>query len=45
MVACLRGDFVWREFKGVNREVKSLLTGMAICYLLALVLIARAYAG
>ena len=45
MVACLWGVFVWKEFKGANRRARSLLAAMVVCYLLALVLIARAYAG
>jgi len=45
MVACLWGVFVWKEFKGANRKAKGYLAAMVVSYLLALVLIARAYAG
>ena len=43
MIAALWGVFVWREFRGSNRQAKLYLVGMFVSYLLALVLIARAY--
>ena len=43
MIAALWGVFVWREFRGSNRMAKLYLGGMFIFYVLALVLIARAY--
>ena len=45
MVACLWGVFVWKEFQGANARAKSYLGAMFAAYLLALVLIARAYAA
>lgn len=45
MVACLWGVFVWKEFRGANTKAKSYLGAMFAAYLLALVLIARAYAS
>jgi glucose uptake protein len=45
MVACLWGVFAWKEFKGANNKAKGYLAAMVVSYLLALVLIARAYAG
>ena len=45
MVACLWGVFVWKEFRGANVRAKTYLAAMFASYLLALVLIARAYAG
>jgi len=45
MVACLWGVFVWKEFRGANMRAKGYLAAMFGAYLLALVLIARAYAG
>lgn len=45
MVACLWGVFVWKEFRGANTRAKGYLAAMFAAYLLALVLIARAYAG
>jgi len=45
MVACLWGVFVWKEFRGANVRAKTYLAAMFAAYLLALVLIARAYAG
>ena len=45
MVACLWGVFVWKEFRGANRKAKGYLAAMVACYVMALVLIARAYAG
>ncbi len=43
MVAALWGVFVWHEFRGANDRAKIYLVGMFACYVLALVLIARAY--
>jgi glucose uptake protein len=43
MIAALWGVFVWREFRGSNRRAKLYLVGMFVSYLLALILIARAY--
>jgi glucose uptake protein len=43
MIAALWGVFVWREFRGSNRTAKIYLVGMFVSYVLALVLIARAY--
>jgi len=43
MVAALWGVFVWREFRGANARAKLYLAGMFTAYLLALLLIARAY--
>jgi glucose uptake protein len=43
MIAALWGVFVWREFRGSNRKAKMYLVGMFVSYVLALVLIARAY--
>jgi glucose uptake protein len=45
LVACLWGVFVWKEFRGANARAKGYLAAMVAAYLLALVLIARAYAG
>jgi glucose uptake protein len=45
MVACLWGVFVWKEFRGANARAKGYLAAMFGAYLLALALIARAYAG
>ena len=45
MVACLWGVFVWKEFRGANAGAKGYLGAMFAAYLLALVLIARAYTG
>ncbi len=45
MIACLWGVFVWHEFRGANTRAKSYLAAMIAAYVLALVLIARAYAG
>jgi glucose uptake protein len=45
MVACLWGVFVWKEFRGANARAKGYLAAMFGAYLLALVLIALAYAG
>jgi len=43
MIAALWGVFVWREFRGSNAAAKLYLVGMFVFYVLALVLIARAY--
>ncbi|HJT16272.1 MAG TPA: GRP family sugar transporter [Thermoanaerobaculia bacterium] len=43
MIAALWGVFVWREFRGSNTKAKLYLVGMFVAYVLALVLIARAY--
>ncbi len=43
MIAALWGVLVWREFRGSNTRAKGYLVGMFACYVLALVLIARAY--
>jgi len=43
MIAALWGVFVWREFRGSNVRAKLYLVGMFVSYMLALVLIARAY--
>jgi glucose uptake protein len=45
MVACLWGVFAWKEFHGANTRAKGYLGAMFAAYVLALVLIARAYAG
>lgn len=45
MVASFWGVFVWKEFRGANTRARVYLTLMFASYLLALVLIARAYAG
>jgi len=45
MVACLWGVFAWKEFRGANTRAKSYLAAMIVAYILALILIARAYAG
>jgi len=43
MIAALWGVFLWHEFRGANPRAKVYLTGMFVSYVLALVLIARAY--
>ena len=43
MVAALWGVFAWREFRGSPARAKVYLAGMFASYLLALLLIARAY--
>lgn len=43
MVAALWGVFVWEEFRGANARARLYLTGMFVCYLLALFVIASAY--
>jgi len=45
MVACLWGVFVWKEFRGANIRAKGYLVAMFFAYVIALVLIARAYAS
>jgi glucose uptake protein len=45
MIAALWGVFVWREFRGSNARAKFYLAAMFVAYVLALVLIARAYGG
>jgi len=45
MVACLWGVLVWKEFRGASAKAKGYLAAMFMAYVLALVLIARAYAG
>ena len=45
MVAALWGVFVWHEFRGASGRAKIYLGGMFACYVLALVLISRAYQG
>jgi len=45
MIAALWGVLVWHEFRGSNSKAKGYLVGMFVCYLGALVLIARAYSG
>jgi glucose uptake protein len=45
MIATAWGIFVWHEFRGANGKAKLYLVGMFAAYFLALVLIARAYAG
>jgi glucose uptake protein len=43
MIAALWGVFVWHEFRGASGRARIYLVGMFACYVLALVLIARAY--
>lgn len=43
MIAALWGVFIWHEFRGASSTAKAYLVGMFVSYLLALVLIARAY--
>jgi len=43
MVAALWGVFVWHEFRGASGRAKIYLVGMFACYVLALILISRAY--
>ena len=45
LVACLWGVFAWKEFRGAKTSAKIYLGAMVAAYLLALVLLARAYAG
>jgi len=43
MIAALWGVLLWQEFRGANTRAKMYLVGMFVSYVLALVLIARAY--
>jgi glucose uptake protein len=43
MIAVLWGVFIWHEFRGASGRAKIYLVGMFVCYVLALILIARAY--
>lgn len=43
MVAALWGVFVWKEFRGANTRAKTYVAAMFMSYVLALILIARAY--
>jgi len=43
MVAALWGVFVWNEFRGANTTAKTYLAAMFVCYVLAVIIIARAY--
>ena len=43
MVAALWGVFVWKEFRGANSSARGYLAATFVFYLLALVIIARAY--
>jgi glucose uptake protein len=43
MVAALWGVFVWHEFRGANHTAKRYLAAMFVCYVLAVIIIARAY--
>jgi glucose uptake protein len=43
MVAAAWGVFVWKEFAGADKQAKTYLTLMFVCYILALVAIASAY--
>jgi glucose uptake protein len=45
MIATLWGVFVWSEFAGARPKAKVYLALMFVSYVLALVLIARAYAA
>jgi glucose uptake protein len=45
MVATLWGVFAWKEFRGANTRAKSFLAAMVAAYILALILIAEAYAA
>jgi glucose uptake protein len=45
MVATLWGVFVWKEFAGASSRSKGFLAAMVAAYILALILIARAYSG
>jgi glucose uptake protein len=45
MVACLWGVFAWKEFRGGSMRAKGYLAAMFAAYVLALALIARAYAA
>ena len=43
MIAALWGVLVWREFRGAGAAARGYLVAMFVCYVVALVLIARAY--
>jgi len=43
MVAALWGVFVWKEFRGANNAARKYLAAMFVCYMLAIIIIARAY--
>jgi len=43
MIAALWGVFVWQEFRGASGKAKLYLVGMFVSYMLALVMIARAF--
>ncbi len=43
MIAALWGVLAWHEFRGASSKAKMYLVGMFVAYVLALVLIARAY--
>lgn len=43
MVAAAWGVFVWKEFRGANSQAKMYLALMFACYLVALLVISRAY--
>src|SRR5665213_277223 len=43
MIAALWGIVVWHEFANANRRARIYLAAMCLCYLLALILISRAY--
>jgi glucose uptake protein len=43
MIAALWGVLVWKEFRGANARAKGYLASMFVAYVLALILIARAY--
>lgn len=45
MIAALWGVFVWHEFRGSGAKARGYLVAMFAAYLVALVLIARAYGG
>jgi glucose uptake protein len=45
MVAALWGIFVWKEFEGAGGKAKGYLAAMFVSYILALVVIAKAYAA
>ncbi len=42
MVAALWGVFIWKEFRGANRQAKTYLSLMFVFYLLAILLVSRA---
>jgi glucose uptake protein len=45
MIAALWGLLVWHEFAGAGRRARVYLAAMFLCYLLALIFIARAYSA